>query len=81
MHGVITYGGPREELAQFGKNLDLLVVGSRGYGPIGRLDHGSVSRYLVGHATCPLLVLPRGTAAVTPPPEAKREAHAVPTTG
>ena len=70
VHGVVTYGGPREELAQFGKDLDLLIVGSRGYGPIGRLVHGSVSHYLVGHATCSLLVLPRGTAAVAPPPQA-----------
>ena len=76
VHGVVTYGGPREELVQFGKDLDLLIVGSRGYGPIGRLVHGSVSRYLVGHATCPLLVLPRGTAAVAPPPEGEREMHA-----
>ena len=60
VYGVVTYGGPREELAQFGKDLDLLIVGSRGYGPIGRLVHGSVSHYLVGHATCSLLVLPRG---------------------
>ena len=57
--GVVTYGGPREELVQAGKELDLLIVGSRGYGPIGRLFHGSVFRYLVGRATCPLLVLPR----------------------
>ena len=59
----MTYGGPREELVQAGKELDLLIVGSRGYGPIGRLFHGSVSRYLAGHATCPLLVLPRRTTA------------------
>ena len=60
VQSVVTYGGPREELAQFGKDLDLLIVGSRSYGPVGRIFHGSVSRYLVGHATCPLLVLPRG---------------------
>jgi len=76
VHGVVTYGGPREELVQFGKDLDLLVVGSRGYGPVGRLVHGSVSGYLVGHATCPLLVLPRGTLAVAPPPEVERQEHA-----
>jgi nucleotide-binding universal stress UspA family protein len=57
--GAAAYGGPREELARFGKGLDLLIVGSRGYGPIGRLFHGSVSSYLVNHAPCPLLVLPR----------------------
>ena len=61
VHGVVTYGDPREELAHAGKELDLLIVGSRGYGPIGRLIHGSVSRYLAGHATCPLLVLTRRT--------------------
>ena len=63
VEGIVTYGGPREELVQAGKELDLLIVGSRGYGPIGRLFHGSVSRYLAGHATCPLLVLPRRTTA------------------
>jgi nucleotide-binding universal stress UspA family protein len=59
VNGRVTYGGPREELAQFGKELDLLVVGSRGYGPLGRLIHGSVSGYLLGHASCSLLLLPR----------------------
>lgn len=62
VHGVVTYGGPREELVQFAKNLDLLIVGSRGYGPVGRLFHGSVSRYLLGHVSCPLLVLTRSAA-------------------
>jgi nucleotide-binding universal stress UspA family protein len=59
VEGQVTYGGPREELAQFAKDLDLLIVGSRGYGPFGRLVHGSVSGYLLGHAGCSLLVLPR----------------------
>lgn len=59
VEGRVTYGGPREELAQFGKNLDLLIVGSRNYGPLRRLMHGSVSGYLLGHAECSLLVLPR----------------------
>ena len=36
VEGVVTCGGPREELVQAGKELDLLIVGSRGYGPIGR---------------------------------------------
>jgi len=54
-------GRPREELVRFGESLDLLVVGSRGYGPLGRLFHGSVSGYLARHAPCPLLILPRGS--------------------
>jgi nucleotide-binding universal stress UspA family protein len=50
-----------EELAAFGDDVDLLVVGSRSYGPVRRLILGSTSHYLAGHARCPLLVLPRGT--------------------
>lgn len=65
IQGVVTYGGPREELARAARELDLLIVGSRGYGHVGRLLHGSVSRYLVGHVTCPLLVLPHHIAGET----------------
>jgi hypothetical protein len=36
-----------------------LVVGSRGYGPVGRLIHGSTSQQLARTARCPLLVLAR----------------------
>lgn len=74
--GAATYGGPREELVRFGKELDLLIVGSRGYGPTGRLFHGSVSGYLVGHATCPLLVLPRSARSEVEPDEAEHDAEA-----
>ena len=52
------YGHPAEELAAYSTVLDLLVVGSRGYGPIGRLLHRSTSRQLARTAHCPLLVLP-----------------------
>ena len=53
------YGHPAEELAIYGESIDLLVIGSRGYGPIGRLMHGSTSRKLARTARCPLLVLTR----------------------
>jgi nucleotide-binding universal stress UspA family protein len=56
---LVQYGVPSEELAQFSATLDLLVVGSRGYGPLGRLIHGSTSRQLARSARCRLLVLPR----------------------
>lgn len=55
----VSYGGPGEELAQFSGGVDLTVVGSRGFGPLERLFHGSVSHYLVQHARSPVLVLPR----------------------
>jgi nucleotide-binding universal stress UspA family protein len=54
------YGRAAEELALYGAAVDLLIVGSRGYGPLGRLVHGSVSQELAHSAHCPLLVLTRG---------------------
>jgi nucleotide-binding universal stress UspA family protein len=53
------YGAAAEELALYGASVDLLIVGSRGYGPIGRLMHGSTSQQLAHTARCPLLVLTR----------------------
>jgi len=60
------YGNPIEELALWSASLDLLVVGSRDYGPIGRLVHGSTSGQLARAARCPLLVLTRATRAAEP---------------
>jgi len=57
--GRAVYGLTGEELAAFGDELDILVVGSRGYGPLRRLVLGSTSDYLERHARCSLLVLPR----------------------
>jgi nucleotide-binding universal stress UspA family protein len=53
------YGFPPEELGLYSASVDLLVVGSRGYGPVGRLIHGSTSQQLARTARCPLLVLAR----------------------
>jgi nucleotide-binding universal stress UspA family protein len=60
--GDAVYGEPGDELLRFGEDLDLLIVGSRGYGPVGRLFNGSTSTFLARHALCPLLVLPRRAA-------------------
>ncbi|HYM46799.1 MAG TPA: universal stress protein [Solirubrobacteraceae bacterium] len=57
--GHAVYGLAGEELAAFGNDVQLLVVGSRGYGPMKRLILGSTSDYLERHARCALLVLPR----------------------
>jgi nucleotide-binding universal stress UspA family protein len=56
-----------EELAAFAKGLDLLVVGSRSYGPLRRLMFGSTSHYLARHVGCPLLILPRIAGAESTP--------------
>lgn len=54
-------------LAEDCSDLDLMVVGSRGWGPLGSVLAGSVSRYVVDHARNPVLVVPR-----------PRHAHAFP---
>jgi nucleotide-binding universal stress UspA family protein len=57
------YGLTGEELAELGDEVDMLVAGSRGYGPVKRLVLGSTSEYLERRARCSLLVLPRGVGA------------------
>lgn len=64
------YGLAAEELAHFSGSVDLLIVGSRGYGPLGRLIHGSTSQRLARSSHCPLLVLPRSARPVAPRAEA-----------
>jgi nucleotide-binding universal stress UspA family protein len=66
--GDVVYGDASEELARFAAEVDLLIVGSRGYGPLGRLVNGSTSTYLAGHSPRPLLVMPRCLAESGQPP-------------
>jgi nucleotide-binding universal stress UspA family protein len=52
---------PVVALEGFSTDVDLLVCGSRGYGPLGSVLLGGVSHRLVHRAACPVLVVPRGT--------------------
>jgi nucleotide-binding universal stress UspA family protein len=52
-------GDPVEALVAESETLDLLVAGSRGYGPVRAVLLGSVSRALVRGAACPVVVSPR----------------------
>jgi nucleotide-binding universal stress UspA family protein len=56
----VVHGDAVDELVRRSENADLLVTGSRGYGPHRAVLLGSVSRRLVREAACPVLVLPRG---------------------
>jgi nucleotide-binding universal stress UspA family protein len=38
---------------------DMLVLGSRGYGPVRRALLGSISAAVISHAPCPVLITPR----------------------
>ena len=40
------------------RDAELIVVGRRGLGTVRSLVLGSVSSYVVQHATCPVLVVP-----------------------
>jgi nucleotide-binding universal stress UspA family protein len=51
---------PADTLIRISENLDLLVCGSRGYGPLRAVLLGGVSRRVAAEAHCPVIVLPRG---------------------
>jgi nucleotide-binding universal stress UspA family protein len=73
----VVEGHPAETLAREAArhNLDLLVVGSRRLGPVGRALAGSTSRELLHLVTCPVVITP-GPADATP---RRRRALAEPT--
>ncbi|MDX6664650.1 MAG: hypothetical protein QOG68_856 [Solirubrobacteraceae bacterium] len=56
-------GEPADVIVDFSKGVDLLVCGSRGYGPARAVLLGSVSRQVMTQAHCPVIVLPRGVKA------------------
>jgi nucleotide-binding universal stress UspA family protein len=62
---LLLHGDPAEALTEAASDLDLLVLGSRGYGPVKGTLLGSVSSRVMAAASCPVLVVPRG-AGVTP---------------
>jgi nucleotide-binding universal stress UspA family protein len=57
------HGMPAHAIAEAAADFDLLVVGSRGYGPLRRTLLGSVSAKLMRSTPCAALVLPRGAGA------------------
>jgi nucleotide-binding universal stress UspA family protein len=61
--GRLLVGDAAGELTEASAELDLLVLGSRGYGPIRTVLLSSVSRTLVRSATCPVVVLPRSAGS------------------
>jgi nucleotide-binding universal stress UspA family protein len=51
-------GSAAKVLCELSESADLIAVGSRGLGGLGRLALGSVSTHVVHHATCPVVVVP-----------------------
>lgn len=63
-HGVVAsgetaVGSAVDELVELSGEVDLLVVGSRGFGPVKRLLLGSTSDRLVREAGCAVIAVPR----------------------
>jgi nucleotide-binding universal stress UspA family protein len=53
-------GDAARELAGLSRELDLLVLGSRGHGAVRTVLLGSVARAVVRTSRCPVVVVPRG---------------------
>jgi nucleotide-binding universal stress UspA family protein len=63
---VVEEGDPAKLLLEEAeKGVDLMIMGSRAYGPMRRVLLGSVSTALMRSAPCPVLVVPRGESEVT----------------
>ncbi|MEV4420235.1 universal stress protein [Patulibacter sp. NPDC049589] len=58
-------GSAVHALSQPGAGADLLVVGSRDFGPVGRILLGAVGARLSRHCPTPLIVVPRDAAATS----------------
>lgn len=61
--GVFLEGAPAVELGNATSELDLLVTGSRRYGPLRSTLLGGVTGPLLRRAQCPVVVVPRGVEA------------------
>jgi nucleotide-binding universal stress UspA family protein len=60
---MLVEGGAAERIAEeAAKGVDLLVMGSRNYGPLRRVMLGSTAIELMHKAPCAVLVIPRGAA-------------------
>jgi nucleotide-binding universal stress UspA family protein len=57
---VVVRGDPAEELVRASSSADLVVAGSRGFGPLHAVLAGAVSGRLIRAAACPVVVVPRG---------------------
>jgi nucleotide-binding universal stress UspA family protein len=57
---VFVTGDPAHKLVVQSGNLDLLITGSRGYGPLRAVMVGGVTGRVMHDAACPVVVIPRG---------------------
>lgn len=65
VHLELRHDGILTELSSASESADMIVVGSRGLGPVGGAVLGSVSRALLHHAQCPVVVAREGVVRRT----------------
>jgi nucleotide-binding universal stress UspA family protein len=61
---VFVSGAAGTELAAQSEQVDLMVAGSRGYGPRAAVLLGGVTHTLIRKAACPVVLLPRGSSGL-----------------
>jgi len=66
MAPVMREGAPAAEIVAESASLDVLFMGSRGYGPLRAVLLGGVGGAVVRDAACPVVVTPRGGARIEP---------------
>jgi nucleotide-binding universal stress UspA family protein len=71
-------GDPADIVIDLSERLDLLICGSRGYGPLRAVMLGSVTRRVVAKAHCPVVVVPRGVETALQDLVAESSAAAAP---
>jgi nucleotide-binding universal stress UspA family protein len=60
VEGTLYAGRPADVLVGLSETVDVMVVGSRGYGPLKAVLLGGVSGRVIRSAACPVIVVPRG---------------------
>lgn len=70
----VEYGATTRCILDAAEGCDLIVVGSRGYGPLRRVLAGSVSAHLATDGRVPVLVTPRGTGVAPTAPDTVKAA-------
>jgi nucleotide-binding universal stress UspA family protein len=73
----VLVGDPADALVRASGRADVLVLGSRAYGPAGTVLAGGVARGVLDGARCPVVIVPRGGAGDRHPDPAREEAVGV----
>lgn len=74
----LLFGHTGDQLIRFARerNMDLVVIGARGFSRLQRMFLGSVSQFVVKHAYCPVLVIKDPCQAEHPSPHDSAKATA-----